>query len=135
MEDFANSKILRINELINSKSIQRALEAFKIIPLNNFFYRRIEKKGLNAKEVFKTGDLYKVKHQKWFKNQEAVERAFRLLIKVGILRREVDGQGLTESVRITPLGKAILENIPAAPLEKANFMEKIKITVYLLRPF
>ena len=30
------------------------------------------------------------------------------LIKVGLLRREVDGQGLTDSFRLTPLGRQIV---------------------------
>ena len=30
------------------------------------------------------------------------------LINVGLLRREVDGQGLTDSFRLTPLGRAIV---------------------------
>jgi hypothetical protein len=45
------------------------------------------------------------------------------LINVGLLRREVDGQGLTDSFRLTPLGREIVreweqaENkIPAASL-------------------
>ena len=45
------------------------------------------------------------------------------LINVGLLRREVDGQGLTDSFRLTPLGKDIVneweqsENkIPAASI-------------------
>ena len=31
------------------------------------------------------------------------------LINVGLLRREVDGQGLTDSFRLTPLGREIVE--------------------------
>jgi hypothetical protein len=31
------------------------------------------------------------------------------LIQVGLLRREVDGQGLTDSFRITPLGRQIVD--------------------------
>ncbi|MEL6439645.1 MAG: Npun_F0494 family protein [Cyanobacteria bacterium J06621_8] len=31
------------------------------------------------------------------------------LINVGLLRREVDGQGLTDSFRLTPLGRQIVE--------------------------
>ncbi len=31
------------------------------------------------------------------------------LIQVGILRREVDGQGLTDSFRLTPLGLQLVE--------------------------
>ena len=31
------------------------------------------------------------------------------LIQVGLLRREVDGQGLTDSFRVTPLGRQIIQ--------------------------
>ncbi|ACK72023.1 conserved hypothetical protein [Gloeothece citriformis PCC 7424] len=31
------------------------------------------------------------------------------LIQVGLLRREVDGQGITDSFRLTPLGRQLLE--------------------------
>lgn len=31
------------------------------------------------------------------------------LMQVGLLRREVDGQGLTDSFRITPLGRQLLQ--------------------------
>ncbi|UBF26840.1 hypothetical protein K9N68_02280 [Kovacikia minuta CCNUW1] len=32
------------------------------------------------------------------------------LIQVGLLRREVDGQGLTDSFRVTPLGRQLVQN-------------------------
>lgn len=41
------------------------------------------------------------------------------LIAVGLLRREVDGQGLTDSFRLTPLGRDLcdhLENLSASQL-------------------
>jgi hypothetical protein len=31
------------------------------------------------------------------------------LIQVGVLRREVDGQGITDSFRLTPLGRQLIE--------------------------
>lgn len=37
------------------------------------------------------------------------ERALLWLIEVGILRREVDGQGITDSFRLTPLGHQLIE--------------------------
>jgi hypothetical protein len=37
-----------------------------------------------------------------------VEDELVWLIKVGLLRREVDGQGLTDSFRLTPLGRQIV---------------------------
>ena len=39
----------------------------------------------------------------------AVESDLMWLIQVGILRREVDGQGITDSFRLTPLGRQLLE--------------------------
>ncbi|REJ56630.1 MAG: hypothetical protein DWQ56_13130 [Microcystis aeruginosa DA14] len=41
--------------------------------------------------------------------EAAVESYLLWLIKVGILRREVDGQGITDSFRLTPLGRKLIE--------------------------
>jgi hypothetical protein len=38
-----------------------------------------------------------------------VEDELVWLIQVGMLRREVDGQGLTDSFRLTPLGRQLVE--------------------------
>ncbi len=42
--------------------------------------------------------------------ESRVENELMWLIKVGILRREVDGQGITDSFRLTPLGRMIIGN-------------------------
>ncbi|GAB4477202.1 MAG: hypothetical protein OHK0037_39090 [Elainellaceae cyanobacterium] len=39
----------------------------------------------------------------------AAEDALLWLIDVGVLRREVDGQGLTDSFRLTPLGRILVD--------------------------
>lgn len=56
-------------------------------------------------------------------NESKTEAKLVWLINVGLLRREVDGQGLTDSFRLTPLGRNIVgqweqaENqIPAATI-------------------
>lgn len=36
------------------------------------------------------------------------EKSLLWLIRVGVLRREVDGQGLTDSFRLTPLGRQVI---------------------------
>ncbi|BAU63340.1 hypothetical protein STA3757_07040 [Stanieria sp. NIES-3757] len=41
-------------------------------------------------------------------SETKAEAELMWLIKVGILRREVDGQGLTDSFRLTPLGRQII---------------------------
>jgi hypothetical protein len=50
------------------------------------------------------------------------------LISVGILRREVDGQGLTDSFRLTPLGRQLLEDWLAQgrPDWRANLLEYLR---------
>jgi hypothetical protein len=39
----------------------------------------------------------------------AAEAELLWLMKVGLLRREVDGQGLTDSFRVTPLGRQVVQ--------------------------
>lgn len=43
-----------------------------------------------------------------FLSENAVDFELGWLIQVGLLRREVDGQGITDSFRLTPLGKQIV---------------------------
>jgi hypothetical protein len=38
-----------------------------------------------------------------------VENDLMWLIQVGVLRREVDGQGITDSFRLTPLGRQLID--------------------------
>ncbi len=40
----------------------------------------------------------------------AADNALVWLIEVGLLRREVDGQGITDSFRLTPLGRQLTES-------------------------
>lgn len=40
----------------------------------------------------------------------AAENDLLWLIEVGVLRRDVDGQGITDSFRVTPLGRRLIEN-------------------------
>ncbi len=42
-------------------------------------------------------------------NRSRTEDHLIWLIQVGVLRREVDGQGLTERVRLTPMGRELLD--------------------------
>lgn len=48
------------------------------------------------------------KYTQKFLSVQKTERDLMWLITVGILRREVDGQGITDSFRLTPLGQQII---------------------------
>lgn len=76
------------------------------LPFRRAFYRRVDGNALGSRELGGS------------KEQEALlftplsparaETLFLRLIRLGVLRREVDGQGLTERVRLTPLGRDVL---------------------------
>ena len=56
----------------------------------------------------------------------AVENALLWLIQVGLLRREVDGQGITDSFRLTPLGHQLIEKWQAkGGWQKANLGDRL----------
>jgi hypothetical protein len=42
-------------------------------------------------------------------SEPSAENILLWLIQVGVLRREVDGQGITDSFRLTPLGHQLLD--------------------------
>jgi len=61
----------------------------------------------------------------------ATESGLMWLATVGILRREVDGQGLTDSFRLTPLGRQVVERWQSegCPDKRANLLDYMKNTM------
>jgi len=54
----------------------------------------------------------------------SVERELLWLVQVGLLRREVDGQGLTDSFRLTPLGRQLVDQWQCrSPLKQATLLD------------
>jgi hypothetical protein len=73
--------------------------------------------GLFAAMVWQSVPLGAIAGSSGIQNQYAfsplselrVESELLWLIQVGLLRREVDGQGLTDSFRVTPLGRLLVD--------------------------
>ena len=87
------------------------------------FYKEITDKSINSKELCSKADW-----QSYVFAPFGVARAeghFRWMIRLGILRREVDGQGLTDRVRLTPLGVAVF-NQWETEIPRANLRERIQ---------
>lgn len=65
--------------------------------------------------------------QKPLKESDA-EAQLMWLIQVGLLRREVDGQGLTDSFRLTPLGRQIVNKLKEQhkSLPKPSLVDRLK---------
>ena len=61
-------------------------------------------------------------------SEVAAEAELVWLAEVGILRREVDGQGLTDSFRLTPLGRQVVERWQSqgCPDRRASLLDYVK---------
>jgi hypothetical protein len=61
-------------------------------------------------------------------SERRVEQTVLWLIQVGVLRREVDGQGLTDSFRLTPLGRELVNPWQHKPggLPSASWGDRLK---------
>jgi len=96
--------------LIDQKIFRRAKKGIRSFPFNLFLFNSLLKGSLSDQNVFlnKSKDL----------NQEFmlinsdlfIENEFLQLIKIVVLRQEFDGQCLTSKVRITPIGRQVLES-------------------------
>lgn len=101
-------------------SIQRAALSVKCLPFRKAFYDEISHHSMSSKELCNRKDWEKLVFAPF--GEDRAEAHFRWMIALGILRREVDGQGLTNKVRITPLGQSVIrqwrDEIPRAGLRE-----------------
>ena len=101
----------------NRHALRRARQALRCLPFRLRFYEELEAAALSSGQLAARTEWHPFSRRPLSANQ--AEDHFIWLIRLGVLRREVDGQGLTERVRLTPLGREVLadwaEQIPPAP--------------------
>jgi hypothetical protein len=68
------------------------------LPFSEALYRDLQQQGLDAGDLWSEPSRYNRK-TRWFRNSEALEDDLRWLISVGVLRREVDGQGTDQPLQ------------------------------------
>lgn len=105
----------------SSSTIQRAERAVRCAPFQLDLYTVMSQQSVDLRAIAgKTG-----MHQGYTRRpvpELSVENQLLWLIQVGLLRREVDGQGITNSFRLTPLGHQVIKKwqqrgrLPAASL-------------------
>lgn len=111
---------------IEKNAVERAARAMRCLPFRRRFYLEIAEKAISSYELAEREDWQKLVFVPFSK--ERADEHFQWMIKLGILRREVDGQGLTDRIKLTPLGATVIrrwkEEIPRAGLReriKENF--------------
>ena len=111
--------------LIDQKIFRRAHKGISDCPFNLFLFQSLLKGSLSAENVFLNKSKYLNQEFMFINSSLFIENEFLKLIKIGVLRREVDGQGLTSSVRITPIGRQVLENSSNIFKQKTTLIKKI----------
>ena len=111
--------------LIDQKIFRRAKKGIRNCPFNLFFFQILKKESLSAQDVFENKSKYLSQEFMFINSSLFIDNEFLKLIKIGVLRREVDGQGLTSKVRITPIGRQVLENSSDLFTKKKSRIEKL----------
>ena len=121
--------------LIDQKIFKRAKKGIRNCPFNIFLFQSLQEGSLSAEDVFLNKSNYLKQDYMFINSSLLIENEFLKLIRIGVLRREVDGQGLTSKVRITPIGRQVLENSSYLFTKKKSRTEKlIKCLKYQLSP-
>ncbi len=91
---------------VDRRSLERASQALRCLPFRHTLFEALATTPLSCGDIASAGDVY----SRRCLSASVVESHLIWLIKLGVLRREVDGQGLTERVRLTPMGLMVLEH-------------------------
>ena len=111
--------------LIDKKIFKRAKEGIRSCPFNLFLFQSLLDGSLSAENVFMNKSKYLNQEFLFINSSSFIENEFLKLIKIGVLRREVDGQGLTSKVRITPIGRKVIESSTDLFTKKISLIKKL----------
>ena len=111
--------------LIDQKIFRRAKKGIRNCPFNLFLFQSLQKESLSAQDVFENKSKYLSQEFMFINSSLFIENEFLKLIKIGVLRREVDGQGLTSKVRITPTGRKVVESRSDLFTKRISLIKKL----------
>ncbi|MEM6451362.1 MAG: Npun_F0494 family protein [Cyanobacteria bacterium P01_D01_bin.105] len=111
----------------SSEAIRRAERAIRCSPFLPHLLAEMRLSSVSVMVIAEDSGALKGYTQKPL-SDVATESGLMWLAAVGILRREVDGQGLTDSFRLTPLGREIVERWQSqgCPDRRASLVDYVK---------
>ncbi len=89
------------------KTVRRAKIALSCSPFRLKLFQQMRNQSVPIQQIAEETGI-KLGYVKEALSESRIEDKLVWLINVGLLRREVDGQGLTDSFRLTPLGREIV---------------------------
>jgi len=127
----ARSELPSGEERIDAQALNRADRSLRCLPFRRAFYEEVADQPISSGELCRRADWPALVFAPF--GPERAEDHFIWLIRLGVLRREVDGQGLTERVRLTPMGRTLLARWPGE-IPRAGLRERIRENFQRHRP-
>lgn len=107
------------------ETIQRAKRALSCSPFRLKLFQDMRNQSVPIQQIAEATGV-SLGYAKSAFSEARTEDKLVWLINVGLLRREVDGQGLTDSFRLTPLGRKITAQWEAAgEIPKASLIDRL----------
>jgi hypothetical protein len=110
------------------QTIHRAARAIQCSPFKVKLFVDMRSQGVSLQQIIGSSGVEQQYTQQPL-TELAADNALLWLVKVGLLRREVDGQGLTDSFRLTPLGRQLLEQWQTQTWAPPTFWERLQNTL------
>ncbi|MBD2194672.1 MULTISPECIES: Npun_F0494 family protein [Calothrix] len=117
-------------------TVERAERSLICSPFNPALLAAMQQKSISLGAIAQNNGI-KNNYSKRFLSELACDNALDWLIQVGVLRREVDGQGITDSYRLTPLGQKLAEKYQNQTWPNPSFSDRLQnaIARWLRLPF
>ncbi len=90
------------------QTVERAVRAVRCAPFQMSLFMTMRWQSVDLRAIAGSPGVQHG-YTRRFLAELVAENELLWLIQVGLLRREVDGQGLTDSFRLTPLGHQLVE--------------------------
>ncbi|MGK7922421.1 MAG: Npun_F0494 family protein [Trichodesmium sp.] len=107
-----NQNLISLQYSTNTE--KRAEVALCCSPFNLKLFMAMSSESVGLKSIASDAGL-KNGYTKFPLSELGIEDYLMWLIQVGVLRREVDGQGITDSFRLTPLGHQLVKKYAGKP--------------------
>lgn len=109
-----------------TRTVKRAELAMRCLPFQLPLFVAMRSKSVPLQAIAGQ-EAVKQHYTKRPMSELAVESGLLWLIQVGVLRREVDGQGITDSFRLTPLGRQLIKTWESqgGMLPPPSFMDRL----------
>ena len=118
-------------QLMEALALDRADRSLRCLPFRRAFYEEVADQPISSAELCRREDWPSLVFAPF--GPERAEDHFIWLIRLGVLRREVDGQGLTQRVRLTPMGRDLLAGCPGE-VPRAGLAERLHHQLRRHRP-